>query len=83
MVIIASKSKFKFIRCGVLKVQYRKAAQNKRIEKDGEHSMTVTGALPPCGKIKYKYTCYRIKGPHFGCENKSHFPEVRCYGRSL
>ena len=54
----------------------------KSIEKDGEHSMTVTGALPPCGKIKAKTTCCRIKGAHFGCENKSRFPEVRCYGRS-
>jgi hypothetical protein len=65
VVVIESKPKYKFIRCGVLKVQYRKAAQNKRIEKDSERSMTVTGALPLCGKIKYKYTCSRIKGPHF------------------
>ena len=39
-------------------------AQIKSIEKDSEHGMTVTGALPPCGKIKAKYLCDRIKEPN-------------------
>ena len=43
--------------------------KRKAREKDNRHTkacgMTVTGALPPCGKIKYKLLCCRIKGPHF------------------
>ena len=50
--------------CGVLKVQNRKTVQIKCIEKDGEHGMTVTGALPQCGKIKAKKLCDRIKEPN-------------------
>ena len=42
-----------------------KCRKIKTIGKDGEHSMTVTGALPPCGKIKAKNNVLQNKRGSF------------------
>ena len=55
IILIASNPKYKFIKCGVLKVQYRKVPQNEKYKKNGEHNVTIIGALPLCGKMKYIY----------------------------
>jgi hypothetical protein len=38
----------------------RKWRKIKTIQNDGEHSMTVTGALSPFGKIKYTFLVLRL-----------------------